>query len=189
MADIPKCPRVKVVLVGETRVGKTSIINRFVNKTFSDLTSTTVAAGPCSVQTEAATGPVILDIWDTAGQEQYRSIATLFFRGASAAALVLDVTDHASFDNLTFWHDLVRKSCDPKIVLYVIGNKTDLESDRAVIYDTASEYATSIRAKSYMECSAKDGVGVDDIFGAIIAEPPAVVFEEETVVEEQSSCC
>jgi small GTP-binding protein len=183
--------RIKTVIVGETRVGKTSIIQRYVNKSFNDLVFTTIAGAASSAEVTTGDRTVILDIWDTAGQEQYRSIAGIYFRNASAVILTYDVSNRESFEALTFWHDIVKKSCDSKVHVYVVGNKIDLET-RTIEYAQGSDYAKSINAQTFIECSAKTGLGVEELFGEIAADPGLELVQGETVetvVDNKSGCC
>jgi small GTP-binding protein len=183
-------PKYKIVVVGDTRVGKTSIIQRYVNKTFNDLVFTTIAGAASSVEVKTDTRIVTLDIWDTAGQEQYRSIAGIYFRNTSSVIMIYDVASRESFTALRYWHETVRKSCDSKVHVYVVGNKIDLEA-REVEYNEGIDFTKSVNAESYLECSAKSGIGVEEIFGQIAADPGLELIEGtvETVVESKSACC
>jgi Ras-related protein Rab-6A len=180
----------KTVLIGETRVGKTSLIQRFVSKTFNDLLFTTIAGAASSVEVKTAQRTVALDIWDTAGQEQYRTIAGIYFRNTSSVVMVFDVANRESFESLHYWYDTVKKSCDSKVHIYVAGNKVDLAT-RAVEYSEGEEFAKSVNAQMYLECSAKSGVDVEELFAEIAADPGVELMDGgvETVVQNRSGCC
>jgi GTPase SAR1 family protein len=104
--------------------------------------------------------------------------------------MIYDVGNRESFTSLNYWYETVRKSCDSKVHAYFVGNKIDLEA-RDVEYAEGEEFAKSINAQSYLECSAKSGVGVEEIFGEIAADPGLELMEGtvETVVENKSGCC
>lgn len=182
--------RAKVVLVGETGVGKTSIINRFIKKTFTEIMEPTIAGAQATVLVESESrGEMELDIWDTAGQERYRSVVGVFFRNAAAVVLVYDVSKKHSFDELLFWAETVRQSCDTHVLIYIAGNKID-EEHREVTEQEARLFAQSIKAHSYVECSAKTGDGVVSLFERIINDP-GLRCDTETPAPppSQSSCC
>ena len=183
--------RAKLVLVGESGVGKTSIINRFVNKSFSERTSPTIAGASASVLVETeSNGELELDIWDTAGQEKYRSVVGVYFRNASAAVLVFDVGQKRSFDELRFWLETVAQCCDSCVLVYLVGNKTDL-AHREVSPQEAQLFAQSVKAHSYMECSAKSGQGVDALFEQIINDPGIRCGSSspESPQKQGTACC
>ena len=107
-----------------------------------------------------------LNIWDTLGQEKFKSNAKLFFRGAAGALLVFDLSNRTSFDSLDEWHQQITDSCGPGITVTLLGNKSEL-GDRQVFYNEASDYARK-RNMNYVEVSAKTGRNISQAFKMIV---------------------
>ena len=175
--------KLKTVIVGEASVGKTCIVNRIMNDEFHEGLEATVGAANASVVIKTEDIEVEFNIWDTAGQERYRSLTPMYFSGAALAFLVYDVTSRKSFDALdTFYEMLVSKS--PEYVkLVLIGNKADLANERTVTAKEGEDYAMSIGAEFYIECSAKTGLAVRELFERA-ANIPDLHFEKELYAAE-----
>jgi len=153
----------KVVLLGEGRVGKTSLVLRYIEKKFDEKTPSTIQA---SFQTKLLTidgQSVTLAVWDTAGQERFHALGPIYYRDANGALLVYDITDNDSFARVQNWVKELRKMLGTDIVLAIAGNKCDLERNRVVPIDKAEAFATSVGARHY-STSAKLNKGVDDLF-------------------------
>ncbi len=139
-------------------------------------------------------------IWDTAGQEKYRSLAPMYYRGSSAAILVYDITKPGSFAALHDWANELKQNAPPDLVLVVCGNKLDLSEDRVIDTGTAEKYADSIGAM-YIETSAKDGDKVERMFLEVARKVPPLLqlggeyLEEDDGLnlgkppEQSRSCC
>jgi len=137
---------------------------------------------------ESATSPgerhVGFKIWDTAGQEKYRSLAPMYYRGSQAAILVYDITKPGSLAALQEWADELRRNGTTDLVLAVCGNKSDLHEDRLVDRRAGEDYARRIGAV-YAETSAKDGDGVERLFMDVARRvPPRAQFEDEYLAED-----
>jgi len=157
-ADPPqRCREIKIVLLGDTGVGKSSLAQRYVTNTFKPFSESTIGASFMSKMILADGAPVKCQIWDTAGQEKYHSLAPMYYRGAAAAILVYDITKKPSFDKLKDWVAELRNQGPEHIVLCVAGNKSDLEAHRAVDAAEAAAYAAEANAL-FFETSAKDDV-------------------------------
>lgn len=169
----------KVVLVGPSFVGKTSIISRAFNNTFSSNVKPTIGSGFAKGVIQGNTKAVKLEVWDTAGQEMYQSLTPLFFTGSSVAVLVYDVTSRASFEQLGKYKTMLADNVPDHCLIIVAGNKVDLvdndEGQREVSYDEADEYAAKIGAVFFCEVSALTGYGVDLLFGGIVDHPKLIV--------------
>ena len=161
----------KIVIVGDSDVGKTSIIQRYDQQTFDSEANPTIGASFLSKTVSTSNGPVVLNIWDTAGQERYRSLIPTYARGARAAILCYDVSSTASFAALDSWLEELHKFCSPDCLLFVVGNKIDLDS--AVPQPVATKWANEHHAECLFT-SAKAGEGVVELFKAI-AESLAVL--------------
>ena len=155
----------KVVLLGESGVGKTSIISQFIDQNFQeDLQSST--GGTFSSKSFSYGGGKILkfEIWDTAGQERYRSLTKMFYKDANAAVLVYDITRKISFEELqSYWVEQIKESAPPNILLAVVANKSDLEEEEEVDEGQARNYAQELGA-IFCTTSAKSRHGIDDLF-------------------------
>jgi Ras-related protein Rab-2A len=159
----------KYIIIGESGVGKSCLLLQFTDKRFEPLFDMTIGVefGARSIQINNQ--EVKLQIWDTAGQESFRSITRSYYRGACGALLVFDVTNRASFQSLQGWLDDARANCNVPITVMLVGNKADLESKRQVSRDEAKAFADSANL-SYIETSAKTSANVDEAFIATAQE-------------------
>lgn len=161
-SDIAK----KIVLIGDSGVGKTCIISRFVSGDFNKNTNSTDGA---SYATKKLVLPKLktsinLDIWDTAGQERYKSLTKFFYKDAAMIIMVYDVTLKSSFDNLKeYWYREVQELSEKNFVLGIAGNKSDLYEREQVSEKEAREYAKSINAVFGLT-SAQNNTGIDQLF-------------------------
>ena len=122
----------KLVLLGDTAVGKSCIVVRFVRKEFFEFQEPTIGAAFLTQTITLDSTQVKFEIWDTAGQERYRSLAPMYYRGAAAAIVVYDVTNPASFDGAKSWVRELQRRGDPNVVIALAANKADLEDKRKV---------------------------------------------------------
>jgi small GTP-binding protein len=159
---------VKLVLLGDSGVGKTSIALRFVHNTYQPFVEATIGATYLSrnLALPDSACAVEMKIWDTAGQERYQSLTPLYFRGAGAALLVFDVTKLQSFQTMQRWVRELKHVGPENVLLTVVANKSDLFEERRILREDAEAYAQSIGA-SYFEVSAKTGDSIQDVFHCI----------------------
>jgi small GTP-binding protein len=161
-------PRYRVVFIGNTRVGKTSILNKLISDTFEEGEKSTIGAN-FQIRIEEVHGKKIeIQIWDTAGQEQYRSLSPVYYRNASAAILVYDITDRQSFNDLSAWVNEFRGAAEADAIIFIVGNKADL-SDGQVPEDAARAWADE-HGLELMFTSAKTGEGVQQLFAHLAKE-------------------
>ncbi|CAH1401593.1 unnamed protein product [Nezara viridula] len=153
----------KVVVLGAQGVGKTSLVVRYIGKMFSHHISPTIGASFFTCNINVDDTRVRLQVWDTAGQERFRSMAPMYYRNANAALLVFDITQPTSFASIKSWVKELQRNVEEPLVLCVVGNKTDLESQRKVTREEAEQYAISIAA-TYFESSALNDCGIEDVF-------------------------
>lgn len=157
---------VKVVLIGESGVGKTSIISRFINDTFDHNVVTSLGASYISktLNFQEQQRSIKFDIWDTAGQEKYRSLAKVFYKDAMIIIFVYDITSKSSFDEIkNFWYKQIKDNilCPP--IYAVAANKSDLYESEKVDEKEAKEFADQIGA-IYKATSALSNNGIDTLF-------------------------
>lgn len=160
----------KVIICGDTCVGKTSILFRYLHNSFSDIQLSTVSSQGYVIEIDLKNGkpPIRLSVWDTAGQEQYNSIVKVFFREADAVVLVFDVTNENTFTNLKKWHDIASANCPSNSLYFIAGNKIDLPYEQHISDNTEiANMQKCLGATSYVSCSAKSGEGVPELFELI----------------------
>ena len=156
----------KVVLVGDAGTGKTCIISRFLNDRFDKAQMTTACPSFCTkeIKYPKYNKSLNLDIWDTAGQEIYRSISKLFYQGTSIGILVYDVTSKKSFESIRdYWYNELKNNTESNIIFNVVGNKVDLYEAEQVNESEAQEFAKSINAGFYLT-SAKNNIRITELF-------------------------
>jgi len=160
----------KVIILGDSGVGKTSLMNQYVNRKFSNQYKATIGADFLTKEVMVDDRMVTMQIWDTAGQERFQSLGVAFYRGADCCVLCYDVTTPSTFKTLDSWRDefLIQASPrDPEnFPFVVIGNKIDLEN-RVVSVKRAQGWCHSKNDIPYFECSAKDNINVEQAFQTV----------------------
>lgn len=153
----------KIALIGGQNVGKTSIIQRYVKHSFSEHPGVTVNGSCVKKEVHLSKVSVVLDIWDTAGQEKYRSIGPLFYRDAICCVAVYNSDDHESFNALQEYIDDY-KECGPENgIIFICANKIDLIDPDSSLIKSGKDLASSLKAPFYMT-SAKTGQNIDELF-------------------------
>lgn len=158
---------VKVVLVGDTKVGKSCILSRFVQGTFDRNMPATIGAAFLTKVVSTPNGAVRLQLWDTAGQEKFRSLAPMYYRSSEVAVLVYDVTNGDSLNGLAEWATELGDKAPANIKLVVAGNKTDMGVERCIDRATGEDFAKKLNAVHHGETSAKTGEGIKELFNFI----------------------
>jgi len=168
----------KLLLIGDSGVGKSCLLLRFADDTYTESYISTIGVD-FKIRTIELEGKTIkLQIWDTAGQERFRTITSSYYRGAHGIIVVYDVTDQESFNNVKQWlQEIERYACE-SVNKLLVGNKSDLTTKKVVDWTTAKEYADSL-AIPFLETSAKNATNVEQAFMTMAAEiknrvgPPA----------------
>eukprot|EP00002_Diphylleia_rotans_P020675 TRINITY_DN4005_c0_g2_i2.p1 TRINITY_DN4005_c0_g2~~TRINITY_DN4005_c0_g2_i2.p1 ORF type:complete len:211 (-),score=46.94 TRINITY_DN4005_c0_g2_i2:525-1157(-) len=166
--DVPPVREVKVVLLGATGVGKTCIANRYATGTFPT-TAPTIGASYMKKTISLPNQIFEIQMWDTAGQEKYRSLAPMYYRDSHAVLVAFDITDLASFDSARQWVKEFRISGPDSAVMILAANKCDRESERVVDIEMSKAYAVEIGA-TYIETSALTGKNIEEAFLQIAQE-------------------
>ncbi|KAL6338748.1 hypothetical protein AAG906_023897 [Vitis piasezkii] len=170
----------KVVLIGDSAVGKSQILARFARNEFSLDSKATIGVEFQTRTLVIQHKSVKAQIWDTAGQERYRAVTSAYYRGAVGAMLVYDITKRQSFDHIPRWLEELRGHADKNIVIILIGNKTDLEEQRAVPTEDAKEFAEK-EGLFFLETSALEATNVENAFLTILTEIFNIVNKKNLV--------
>jgi len=185
----------KLVLLGDTAVGKSCLVVRFVRDEFFEFQEPTIGAAFLTQTVALDDATVKFEIWDTAGQERYRSLAPMYYRGAAAAIVVYDITNPDSFAGAKSWVKELQRRGDPNVVIALAGNKADLESRRKVEFEEANAYAEE-NGILHLETSAKNASNVKALFVEIAKKlpknPPQPEREAFPIMpqkQESRSCC
>lgn len=193
----------KLVLLGESAVGKSSLVLRFVKGQFHEFQESTIGAAFLTQTVCLDDTTVKFEIWDTAGQERYHSLAPMYYRGAQAAIVVYDITNTDTFARAKNWVKELQRQASPNIVIALAGNKADIANKRAVELQEAQTYADD-NSLLFMETSAKTAMNVNEIFMAIAKKlpkneaqggagtggrPRTGVDLQEAAPQGRSSCC
>eukprot|EP01119_Soliformovum_irregulare_P011131 TRINITY_DN276_c0_g1_i1.p1 TRINITY_DN276_c0_g1~~TRINITY_DN276_c0_g1_i1.p1 ORF type:complete len:200 (-),score=32.67 TRINITY_DN276_c0_g1_i1:96-695(-) len=161
----------KLVLLGESAVGKSSLVLRFVKGQFLEFQESTIGAAFLTQTVCLNDTTVKFEIWDTAGQERYHSLAPMYYRGAQAAIVVFDITNSDSFERAKNWVKELQRQGNPNIVIALAANKVDLAPSRKVTTEEAQSYSDE-NGILYMETSAKTAANVNELFVAIAKKLP-----------------
>lgn len=161
----------KLVLLGESAVGKSSLVLPFVTGQFHEYQESTIGAAFLTQSVCLDDTTVKFEIWDTAGQERYHSLAPMYYRGAQAAIVVYDITNQKTFAWAKTWVKELQRQASPSIVIALAGNKADLANERMVEYEEAQAYADD-NSLFFMETSAKTAMNMSHLFLAIAKKLP-----------------
>ena len=197
----------KVVLVGDSFVGKTNIMSKYIKNEFHEDSKATVGVEFGSKQFTVEGHSIKAQIWDTAGQERYKAITSAYYKGAKGAFIVYDITRKQSFESVEKWVNDVTAVADKKITIILIGNKSDLEDQRQVTKEQGEEKANKLEL-AFLETSALSGENLDKAFDMMmnevykkcheemLAEGDVDIIEggkdislENKKVEEKKTCC
>ena len=192
----------KVLLLGDSTVGKTCFLLRYCDKTFQDAHLSTIGLDyRVKTMTLKNKKNIKLQIWDTAGQDRFRAITKNYYKGANGIILIYDVTNLQTYENVKNWITQIREETNPNVVIYLAGNKIDIpEEERAVKTEEGKEIADEYKLQ-FKETSAKDGINVNEVFQELVEkidevnsklevskpEPKNIVYSPGK--KKKSSCC
>mmetsp|Transcript_67361 Transcript_67361/g.60512 ORF Transcript_67361/g.60512 Transcript_67361/m.60512 type:complete len:211 (-) Transcript_67361:319-951(-) len=197
----------KVIILGDSGVGKTSLMNKFVNDKFSKQYKATIGADFLTKEILIDDKLVTMQIWDTAGQERFQSLGVAFYRGADSCILVYDITDQKSFDSLDLWMDEFIAQAAPRnpkeFPFVVLGNKSDLAKTKRQVADAkARSWCKNKNDIPFFETSAKDNTNVEQAFQTVARNalkqessqppmyvPPALDLDEKKEKKKSGGGC
>lgn len=188
---------IKTILIGDSFVGKTSIVNRIYHDKFQEGERPTLSASYLPLYFDVGNHEVTVNLWDTAGDEKYRSLIPYYTRTANVLIVVFDLSVPSSFDGAAWWLEELKKSLPDTIMTWIVGNKLDIVNVDEINQDRYANWADSHNAKFVMT-SAKDGTNIAQMFNDIAAswvrscqKPTSTSGEEVDVymTENQKSCC
>jgi len=160
----------KIVVIGDANVGKTNIIRRIMGEDFREMEATIgvefMYLNIKDIDKDDPSKSLSIQIWDTSGAERYKAITTSHIRGADGAYIVYDISNESSFINLKYWYNCIKDAADNDIIIYLIGNKSDLiyEEGRAVKKMDAIDFVKKYNLQGYSECSAKNNENIQETF-------------------------
>ena len=160
----------KIVVIGDANVGKTNIIRRIIGEDFREMESTIGVEFAYlkikNIDKDDPSKTLCIQIWDTSGAERYKAITINHLRGSDGALIVYDISNLNSFNNLEYWYNCIKDASDENIIIYLIGNKSDLiyEIGRVVQKREAVNFVKSHKLQGFSECSAKNNENIQDVF-------------------------
>ena len=175
----------KIVLIGDTSVGKTNILSKYLSNEFDPDSKATVGVEFGTKDFKIENNIVKVQIWDTAGQERYRSITNAYYKGAKGSLLVYDITNHKTFESLDKWLSDLKTNGEEKISIILVGNKTDLEDQRKISIEQGKEKAEFYKL-AFIETSALNGNNIEKAFSELITDVYKnhhELFEKQAKVE------
>jgi small GTP-binding protein len=184
----------KFIIIGSSGVGKTALLKRLTEDTFTSDSQSTIGVEFDSTLVEVDGQTIKLQIWDTAGQERFRSIAKAYFRNAVGVILVFDIAERKTFDDVNMWLNDVHSLCDPTAIVMLVGNKVDLSANRVVTLAEAEQYAQHHQL-TYLETSAMNGANVKEAFERVATQiyrkAPKVAKQQQMPNNRQTekTCC
>ena len=158
----------KVLLLGDTTVGKTCFLTKYTDKTFQEVHISTIGLDYRLKSMKLKNGKNIkLQIWDTAGQDRFRAITKNYYKGANGIILVYDVTSEKTYDNVKSWVSQIREEASPNVIVYLCGNKIDMKEQRIVKTEDGQKLAEEF-GFPFNETSAKDGTNISETFEDLV---------------------
>ena len=156
----------KIIIIGDSGVGKSNILGRYLHNEFKHDTKSTVGVEFGSKQLKVDGVNIKLQIWDTAGEERYRAITSAYYKGSKGCFIVYDITSEISFENVEKWYEEIRKSAEKEISVILVGNKCDLENERKVSIELGQSKAKNLNCP-FFETSALNNTNIVTAFQSI----------------------
>ena len=189
----------KILILGDGSVGKTSFLTRYADNSFQESVLSTIGVDYKLKNVQLDDGRTVkLQIWDTAGQDRFRSIAKNYYKGANGIVVVFSVIDKESFKNVRTWISQIKEEVDEKVTIILVGNKIDREEVRVVTKEKGEELAKEF-GLPYFECSAKTGVNITTAFNELVKRVVEISdkyggkegekLKQNKVAFKQRECC
>uniref|UniRef100_A0A0B6ZS42 Ras-related protein Rab-25 n=1 Tax=Arion vulgaris TaxID=1028688 RepID=A0A0B6ZS42_9EUPU len=176
----------KIVLVGDSGVGKTNLLSRFTKNEFTSESKSTIGVEFATRHVTIKGKTIRAQIWDTAGQERYRAITAVYYRGAVGALVVYDMTKHQTFENLSKWLQELKDHADRSARIMIVGNKSDLRHLRAVTQEEGRLFAEK-QQFSFIETSALDSSNVGEAFNNLLIDIYRSQVEDANAIQQTST--
>ena len=158
----------KILLLGDSSVGKTCFLMRYTDNTFQEIHMSTIGLDYKLKNVQLDDGKMVkIQIWDTAGQDRFRSITKNYYKGAHGIILIYDITNKKSFENVRNWINQIKEEVSEKVSIILVGNKIDDEEHRVVSTEQGEKMANDF-GLMFFECSAKSGVNIDSTFNELV---------------------
>jgi small GTP-binding protein len=178
----------KVLLLGDTTVGKTCFLMKYTDKTFQDIHMATIGLDYRLKTMKLKSGKNIkLQIWDTAGQDRFRAITKNYYKGANGIILIYDVTNAQTFENVKNWISQIKEEANPNVVIYLAGNKIDLPEETKSVSTEAGQRMADEYKLLFKEASAKAGKNVNEIFQELVEKIDEVFSKLEVPKSDQKN--
>ena len=185
----------KILLLGDSSVGKTCFLMRYTDNTFQEIHMSTIGLDYKLKNVQLDDGKMVkIQIWDTAGQDRFRSITKNYYKGAHGIILIYDITNKKSFENVRTWINQIKEEVSEKVSIILVGNKIDDEEHRVVATEDGEKIAKEL-GLMFFECSAKSGVNIDSTFNELVkktVENYSKVAKGETLKNKKGGkkvCC
>ena len=186
----------KVLLLGDTTVGKTCFLMKYTDKTFQDIHMATIGLDYRLKSMKLKSGKNIkLQIWDTAGQDRFRAITKNYYKGSHGIILIYDVTNVQTFENVKQWVSQIREEASANVIIYIAGNKIDMEEERKVNKEEGEKLAEEL-GFPFVETSAKSGININETFEDLVeridkiyGNSPQKVTRNNLYRAKDKKCC
>ena len=189
----------KVLLLGDSSVGKTCVLLRYCDKTFQEAHLSTIGLDYRLKTMALENGKNIkLQIWDTAGQDRFRAITKNYYKGANGIILIYDVTNLQTYENVKNWINQIREEANPNVVIYLAGNKVDVNEELRVVKTEEGQKIADEYNLTFYETSAKSGININEIFEDLVKkvdeiysklEVPKKQIKNKLYTGKKKGCC
>ena len=189
----------KVILLGDSSVGKTCVLLRYCDKTFQEAHLSTIGLDYRLKTMTLENGKNIkLQIWDTAGQDRFRAITKNYYKGANGIILIYDVTNLQTYENVKNWINQIREEANPNVVIYLAGNKVDVNEELRVVKTEEGQKIADEYNLTFYETSAKSGININEIFEDLVKkvdeiysklEVPKKQIKNKLYTGKKKGCC
>ena len=190
----------KVLLLGDSSVGKTCFLLRYCDRTFQEAHLSTIGLDyRLKTMTLKNNKNIKLQIWDTAGQDRFRALTKNYYKGANGIILIYDISTTQTFENVKVWINQIKEEANANVIIYLVGNKIDLPTDKRTVSEEEGQKLANEYKFLFKEASAKEGINVNEIFQELVekidaeAKPEVPNAEKKNQLyqakEKKKNCC